>query len=177
MRLSIVFLAALCACTSAATSGAPTPRSQTIRAEGLGSLTMNTVTDASTHALASSVDDVWLVLPGVYDSLAIPKVLIDNKAHTISNQGQKVRQRLGRTTLSRLIDCGGSTQIGANADSYEVFLTVTSHVAAAGTGSTLSTTVEALARPLAFNQDYSRCTSRGQLELRIAEGVKAQLPK
>jgi hypothetical protein len=175
MRSSIAILAALCACTSATTSGAP-ERSQTIRGAGVGNLTVVPVTDASTHTFSSPIDEVWLVLPSVYDSLAIPKALIDNKTHTISNQGQKIRQRLGRTPLSRFIECG-STQIGPNADSYEVFLTVTSRVSAAGTGSTVSTTVEALARPLTFNQDYSRCSSRGLLETRIADALKARLPK
>jgi len=176
MRSGIVVLAVLCACASATPSSGAPERAQTLRGVSGRDLTMVPVTDASSHALTSSVDDVWLVLPGVYDSLALPKALIDNKTHTISNQGQKIRQRLGRTSLSRFIECG-TTQIGSNADSYEVFLTVTSRVSAAGTGSTLSTTVEALARPLSFNQDYSRCTSKGLLETRIAEAVKAQLPK
>ena len=141
----------------------------------MGSLTISPVTDASNHSLTSSVDDAWLQLAHVYDSLAIPKVLIDPKTHTISNQGQKIRQRLGRTSLSRFIECG-TTQIGPNADSYEVFLTVTTHLAAEGAGSRLSTTVEAVARPLTFNQTYSRCSTKGVLETRIADALKARLP-
>ena len=177
MRPSLVILVAVCACTSGGTTpGTRTPRAETIRSEGLGSLTITPVTDASSHLLTAAVDDAWIEMADVYDSLAIPKALIDPQTHTISNQGQKIRQRLGRTPLSRFIDCG-NTQIGPNADSYEVFLTVTTQLTAAGTGSKLSTTVEAVARPLAFNQTYSRCASKGVLETRIADALKARLPQ
>jgi hypothetical protein len=40
--------------------------------------------------------------------------------------------------------------------------------------SSVSTLVEAMAKPIAFNQDYSRCSSTGQLEARLADVIKAK---
>ena len=37
------------------------------------------------------------------------------------------------------------------------------------------TTFEAMARPIAFSREYSRCSSKGVLEKRLADAVKAQL--
>lgn len=173
MRIVIVCLAAVGACTSAATTADPSaPSVQTIRSEGMGSLRVVGTTDASSTAFNAAAEDAFQFLPLVYDSLAIPRTWIEPKQFLISSQGFKVRTRLGRTSLSRYIDCG-STQIGANADSYEVFMTVTSRLVPNGKDrSTLSSTVEASARPLSFNQDYSRCSSRGELERRIAQVAK-----
>jgi len=178
MRYVIAGLAIVTACTPhPATDDTAAPRVQTVRAEGMkGSFRVSGVTDASTTALSTSPVDAFQFLPLAYDSLSIPRTWVEPKQFLVSSQGFKVRARLGKTPLSRYIDCG-STQIGANADSYDVFMTVTSRLTANGAGSTLSTTVEAASRPLSFSQDYSRCSSRGELEKRIGAIVKAALQK
>lgn len=180
MRIAILSLVALAACTSAASTADPSaPSVQTIRAEGMaGSLKITgAVTDASATPLNVSADDAFQVMPLVYDSLSIPKTWLEPKQFMISSQGFKVRARLGKTSLSRFINCG-QTQIGNNADSYDVFMTVTSKLVPNGTdAATLSTTVEASAKPLSFNQEYAPCSSRGELEHRIGELAKEFLKK
>lgn len=180
MRIATLSLVALAACSSAATTADPSaPRVQTIRAEGMGGSLkiVGGVTDASSTPLNVAADDAFQVMPLVYDSLSIPKTWLEPKQFMISSQGFKVRARLGKTSLSRYIDCG-STQIGANADSYDVYMTVTSKLAANGKdGSVLSTTVEASAKPLSFNQAYQHCSSRGELERRIGLLAKEFLRK
>jgi hypothetical protein len=177
-RLTVLLLG-VAACASSSSSTTPaTSAPQSVRVSGGGGSATGTRIDPSLapHAttVAFPVEDIWRFLPFVWDSLGIPKVSIDPKSHTLSNGGMKIRQRLGKTPLSRFIDCG-QTQIGPNADSYEVFLTVTSQVVSAGTGqSTIATVVEAAAKPLNFNQEYSRCSTRGELEDRIAKGIKGQ---
>ena len=95
----------------------------------------------------------------------------------MSAEDQKVRVRLGRTPLSRYLECGG-TQIGSNADSYEVRLTVLAQVrAVASGGSSLATTFDAAAKPITFSQDYSRCSSKGLFESRLVELVTKQLQR
>jgi hypothetical protein len=117
-------------------------------------------------------------MPSIMDSVGIAVGTMDQASHTIGTQGFKLRGRLGKVSLSRIIDCGTSTQVGPNADSYEVYLTVLSSVKADGAaGASLSTTVEARARPINFNQGYSNCPSKGWLEIRIADLVKARLAK
>jgi hypothetical protein len=178
-RFAITLLAALCACAPTATPGAPAP-SQTIRvgpAAAGGSVTLNPTSNAHVSTIQLALDQVWRLLPAAFDSLGIPITTIDANGHLVSNEGVKLRQRLGKVPLSRYIECG-TTQIGPNADSYDVFLSVSTQLEAAGGGeSRISTTVEAAARPLAFSQEYSRCTSKGVLEARIAEAVRGQIKR
>lgn len=107
----------------------------------------------------------------------MPVTRLDAAGKVIGNNGFKIRQRLGKVALSRYIDCG-ETQIGPNADSYEVYLTVLVQVRPVGTtSSSLVTTFEASARPIAFSQAYSRCSSRGSLETKLLAAIKAQLTR
>jgi hypothetical protein len=181
-RFALILLVAASGCassTGSTTTGSPAAP-QTVRVGQMGSggsTTMNVSTAAHVTTVAFPVEDVWRFLPTVWDSLGIPKALIDPKSHTLSNQGMKIRQRLGKVPLSRYIDCG-TTQIGPNADSYEVYLTVTSQVVSASASeATISTVVDAAARPLNFSQEYSRCTTRGLLESRVVDGIKAQFKR
>ncbi|HEX7938790.1 MAG TPA: hypothetical protein VF483_07330 [Gemmatimonadaceae bacterium] len=180
MRIAIVSLVLVSACASAASSADPSaPRVQVIQADGVaGSLKIvGAVTDASSTPLNVGAEEAFQVMPLVYDSLSIPKTWLEPKQFMISSQGFKIRARMGKTVLSRYIDCG-STQIGNNADSYDVFMTVTSKLVPNGKdASTLSTTVEASAKPLSFNQEYANCSSRGELERRVADVAKEFLKK
>jgi hypothetical protein len=180
MRNAIICLAALvvaCAPAQTTTADPSAPRVQEIRAEGLGgSLKIASYTDPATTPIGKGALDAFQLMPLVYDSLQIPKTWLDPKQFLVSSQGFKIRARLGRTPLSRFIDCG-KTQIGPNADSYEVFMTVTSKLIPNGDVSTLNTTVEASARPVSFNQAYSRCSSTGTLEKRISDLLLSLLAK
>lgn len=176
-RIATLSLVALCACASSGpTPGAgSTTQTISIGAGGAGGTTrINTSTIASVAAVPFPLADVWRVLPAAFDSLGIPKSLIDPATYVVGNQGMKVRQRLGKTPLSRFIECG-TTQIGPNADSYEVFLTVSTQLSAAGSETKVSTTVEALAKPINFAQEYSRCSTKGVLEPRLVEAIRKHL--
>ncbi|MDQ8164492.1 MAG: hypothetical protein P3A28_01870 [Gemmatimonadota bacterium] len=127
------------------------------------------------NTLDVAPDRVWRVLPAAFDSVGVPVGRLDQGNKIIANDGLKIRQRLGKVLLSRYIDCG-QTQIGPNADSYEVYLILAVQVRAAGpSSSSLSTTFEANARPIAFSQGYSRCTTNGALEAKLLGAVKALL--
>jgi hypothetical protein len=172
MRNAILSLTAvLVACAPAQTTTADpsAPRVQEIRAEGMGgSLRIASYTDPALTPIGKGAQDAYRLMPTVYDSLMIPKTWLEPKQFLISSQGFKIRSRLGRTPLSRFIECG-KTQIGPNADSYEVFMTVTSKLIPNADVSTLNTTVEATAKPVAFNQAPVRCSSTGGLEKRISD--------
>jgi hypothetical protein len=92
----------------------------------------------------------------------------------IGNTGFKAHQKLGRTSLAKYIDCG-KTQGFPSADSYDIYLQVTTQVQPKGQGSTLSTFVEAAGRPMAFSGEYIKCPSLGALEAAIAAGVRDRL--
>ena len=182
MRAIPVLTLALAAACSSRTASGPSPSgpmSQTLRVAGSrdgitigGDGSLPTV-----HMLDAGVDIVWRALPSAFDSLGVPVTRIDAPQRVIGTDGFTIRQRLKNVALSRYVDCG-QTQIGPNADSYEVFITLLVHVRPGNnpaTSSSLVTTFEASARPLAFSQAYSRCSTKATLERRLLEIVKAQL--
>ena len=157
--------------------GAPVPQRRQVQIAG-APLVMSTEASRDVAQLAAPVARSWEALRAAYDSVGVAVGTLDPRTYTIGNLGYKVRQRLGRAPLSRYLDCGGSTQVGPNADSYDVMLSVTSTLTPAGAeATTLTTTVEADARPATFNQSWMRCTSKGALEKRLADVVRAQLAR
>lgn len=173
MRTQILFV--LISAASCASSPSRTPASE-VRTGTIGMTTATSVSNVNT-TVAYSVDRVWRVLPGAYSSLGIPIQMLDPKAHQVGNEGFKTRRVLGTTPLSRYIDCG-LTQIGPNADSYDVVLTILSQLQSAPNGgTTIVTTVESSARPATYSQEYSRCSSKGVLEARLTDSLVARLDK
>lgn len=171
---------ALGACASGTGGSAVgAPASQTISVVGpAGGAKVTTPGETSVHVqtLPFAVDQVWRVLPAVFDSLGIPVGTLDGVKHIIGNPGFAVRRRLKNVQLSRYIDCG-SSQLGPSADDYEVRLTLITELRSVEGGATVSTSLEAVARPVNYAQDYSRCTSRGTLEQRIVDVVQARLAR
>jgi len=176
--IALLSLLTLAACASGSTTAG---RPETMRVVGGGGLTtggfnMNASSSASVTKLAFPLDAAWRALPGVYDSLKIPPTVLDAKTHHFGNEGLKIRQKLAGVSLSKYIDCG-EAQIGPSADSYDIFLNVTTTLSAAGAGETeVATMVEAAAKPL-IGQDYLRCTSKGTLENMISSMLSARLAK
>jgi hypothetical protein len=181
---------AACASSGSTTSGAaasgasgsgatssPRVRTQTMGISTVGNLALTTVVDADVVSLPYDAEAMFRILPSVYDSLGIQVTALDPARKQIGNSGFKIRNRLGKTPLSYYLDCGNA-QIGPNADSYDVVLSVTSTVSAGGAGqSSLSTLVEAQARPATYNQAYTRCSTKGALEQKLVDLVNRRLTK
>ncbi|HET9426555.1 MAG TPA: hypothetical protein VFO55_14400 [Gemmatimonadaceae bacterium] len=175
--LRAVLLLGLAAASGCASSATPTPRPQTVYIPGSGALTLSTHDGAVTTIIGAPIDAVWRLLPTAFDSVGVPLTLIDPRRHTIGNEGFKVRQKLGTTRLSSYFECG-TTQVGPNADSYELYVTVMTSLEPEGTTRTkLTTTVTGAAKPMQFAQDYSRCSSKSALETRIADVVAAAVKR
>ena len=173
----LLSLAALSACASS-TVNTGSREAETVRIAGSqgGQLRVTSSAQAHVTRIAFPMGKVWHALPAAFENLQIPITAVDTGTHTISNGGLKIRRVLGSAPLSRFIDCG-STQIGENADSYDIYLTVVSQVEEdPATGlAILHTFFESMARPIAFSREYSRCASRGELERRLAAAVMDQL--
>ena len=177
--LVLLSLVSLAACAPTHTPSTATPESESVRIGGgtPSGLRMTSNTLARVDTLWIALDRVWKVLPGVYATLEIPIEQFNSEAGTIGNSGLKLYRRLGKLPLTRYIDCG-TTQIGPNADSYEVMLTVLTKLQRSRADSgitTVATTVEAMARPIQFRGDYVRCSSKGTLEARLMEVLNVQL--
>jgi hypothetical protein len=181
--ISILCIAGLAACASSGSIGSGRA-TETVRAAGGASMTgagtgVSIAPSSSefTTAIASPVNAVWAAMPGVYQSLKIPLTTLDQKTHTIGNEGFKALKNLGGVPLSKYIECG-TTQIGPNADSYDVHLSIVSQLVTVDNGTTkLTTLLEAAARPMAFAQEYSRCSSKGVFEAKLVDALNAALAK
>lgn len=174
-RLALLTLIGAAACASSTSIPvASHPTSIPI----VGSDVRITANDAPyTTTFAFSVERVWRTLPVAFDSLGLPLTVMDAKQHLIGNQGVKLRQQLGGVPLSKYMDCGHAQNV-ASADSYEVFLSLVATVQSnANGGADLVTTMEAAARPLTYAQDYSRCSTSGTLQNRLAALVRATLAR
>jgi hypothetical protein len=180
MRIaSFVSLVTLAACASGGATTGGVPASQTlgvISPSGTISVTMPGADRSLTQSIPFSTNEVWRVLPSVYDSLGIAVQTLDPAKHSIGNEGFSLRRRLKATPLSRYLDCG-STPLGPNADAYDVRLAVITEIRAAEGGTVVTTTLTATARPANYAQDASSCSSRGALEQRIIDAVQARLAR
>lgn len=169
---------ALIGCASSSTLPERSTSPQTMRVQGAsGRLRMSSESSGSSFSVSAPIEAVWKVLPMVFDSLSMPVNNADQATHTIGNNAYKVRQRLGKAPLSRYLDCG-QTQIGPNADSYDVVLSVMVQLQPGAQGmTTVATTIDASAKPVAYSQAPSPCSSKGALETRISALVQGAVSK
>lgn len=119
-----------------------------------------------------AMDQAWLALRTVYDSLGIPIATLDPATHTIGNSSFKIRRKLGNVSLSKYINCG-TMQGAPSADSYDIVMTVMTTARRDGAKTLVMTTVEGQGRPVSLSGDYVRCSSTTALETRIVEMVNS----
>jgi hypothetical protein len=157
-------------CSSNPTLESPAQQSVHISTStGRGAITVVSSSGANVHTTHGSIDRVWKALPMVYDSLSIPLTIVDSRTRVIGNEGFKIRRRLGKTPLSRYLECGRS-QMDQNADEYEITMSVITRLAVVDSQQTKVTTmVEASAKGLQFAGQASSCTSRGALEAQLQQ--------
>ena len=136
---------------------------------------LTTMIAASTVRIGVPADQVFAVLPGVYEKLGIPVTTMVNKDRMLGNLDLRARARLAKTPLRRLFDCGGTTG-EPNADSFQLTITVSSEVKDNGDGSSiLSTLLQATGRPVQFAGNDVHCSTTGELERQIEQQVTFKL--
>ena len=109
--------------------------------------------------------------------MSIPLTIADNQTLRFGNEGMKIRRRLGETSLIKLLDCG-RTQIGQNADSYDILMSVVTTLRRHDANVTIiSTSVEASGKPAQFGGSETRCRTKGELEKQIALALRARVEK
>jgi hypothetical protein len=128
-------------------------------------------TAASSDSVDATVEQVWGVLPGVYEELGIPLGGIDARDKRLGNTQFQPR-RIGGSRLSRFLDCGSGVAISSYADTYGVTMSLITRVKESDDGrAVVQTQLHAVAEPKAVMGDPVFCTSNGTLESRIAELV------
>ena len=132
--------------------------------------------DVAVDTIHAGVEQVWAALPAIYTALSIPLTTADNKSFRFGNEGMKIRRRLGETSLVKLLDCG-RTQIGPNAESYDIVLSVMTTLRRHSEHATIvSTAIDASGKAVQFGSE-TRCRTTGALEKQIALALRARVEK
>jgi hypothetical protein len=168
--LAVLLLLAVSACASSGPRPAPGPATQTVRIVDSTGRVVQLAVDprgtAGTAPLEMSVEEAWRSLLRAYDAIGLSITSMDNRVYSVA-ANMRLRGRLGTTRLSQYLDCGRS-QGGPSADTYDVHMEVQSRLVRAGDATTtLTTHVEASARPAALTGAPLRCASTGTLERRL----------
>ena len=176
-RIAVTGLvAATLACASANT---PTQRVESTYIPGASVMSVSGENGTIAVTIGAPMQAVWRMLPTAFDSVGVSLTLVDPKTHLMANEGFKIRQKLRNERLSSYFECG-TTQVGPNADSYELFITVRSYLEPIKTDSSktrMTVSVSAAAKPLQFSQDYSRCTSKTTLERKMLDVIANAVKK
>jgi hypothetical protein len=180
-RVAMLALSALAGCASSQSTPNTEPRAtETVRvatSAGTRGIRTTPYQDSYVGTVAFPIASVWAALPAAYDSVGLRLTTADAGSHTMGNEGVVLRRVLGKTALSKYVDCG-KTQIDHNADTYDVNLSLLTRVAADGSGATkITTTLAAAAKPISFSGDYVRCFSLGKLEARLNDLLYAELER
>jgi hypothetical protein len=131
-------------------------------------------TEVSSLAVAAPVEPTFQALTAAYATLGVPVTEIDQRARTVGNPSVRARRRIGTVAAVRAVDCGGDSGM-PNAETYELRLAIRSRVVAGdGGGSLIQTTVEGTGRnATTAAASEVRCSSKGAVEQRLAELVRA----
>ncbi|MBR9989006.1 MAG: hypothetical protein KFH98_04575, partial [Gemmatimonadetes bacterium] len=114
--------------------------------------------------------EVWSRLPAVYGELGLPEPAVDHSVWTVAVQNHTIMRRVGSESMSGLIDCGRS-MTGPNADSHRIRLSVRTWLEPSADGTEVRTRVEAVATPVDGRAGSFTCSSRGRLEMLIAQAL------
>lgn len=175
------------ACKSTQTPGPATPTDDVVSARtpvqvytnaGVFRTRVSNESAARTTAVDAPVDRVWAVLPEAYAALKLTVTTRRDAERILGAQNVRLRSEFAGQRLSRYLSCGVGLVSGDAADTYEVILDVVSVAAAAdGGGTTLQSSVSAVAKPVQTSGDPVQCATTGRLEERLAQLVAERVTR
>jgi len=136
-------------------------------------LEIHTEPGVESRTISAKTEHVWAVLPAVYERLGIPPTVSDPPTLTMGNQRHRA-SRFEGSRMSTVIECGSSLG-GPLANQYEITLSVLTTLTPQGDDTVLTTTVDAFGEPRAVTGNRIHCTSKGLVELRVAQIVAETL--
>src|SRR5690606_32833443 len=112
-------------------------------------------------------ETLWAILPGVYQEIGLPAPAADRSIWTVAVQNHLAMRRVGRERMSTFIDCGSGIT-GAFADTHRIRLSIRTWLEPDGTGTRVTSRLNATATSTEGRAGTIACESRGVLEARIA---------
>lgn len=129
----------------------------------------------ATASFPTSPDSTFRALVAAYDTLGFQPTTIDPAQRIVAQQHLVLRSRFQGQPLSAAFDCGDG-QFGPRADNGRITADITSRVVAAGSGSAVSTTIDASLVPNdGVSRDPIRCVSHGGIEEKLRREVSIEL--
>jgi hypothetical protein len=131
--------------------------------------------EASANAtrLAGTPQEIFPLVAQVYDELKIPIETLETRTFLLGNTSFRAHRRVAGIPMTRIVDCG-HTVAGLRAGSDMITFNLLTRVKADGPRNVVvETTITAIARSTeGASSNPMNCTSLGELERRIAEGVR-----
>ncbi|HET9982251.1 MAG TPA: hypothetical protein VFQ38_01635 [Longimicrobiales bacterium] len=169
------------ACASTSSAALHTPASQPAQVTSTGTTTEIRLAADNTPestVVDAPLDETWKAALATFQALGFKVDQLDPNQHTVGTHAHRVRRTLNGVRLSQIFDCG-TDLTGVIADNQQIRMDVEIGVAAAAlNASTVSTRVHGIAYAVeGTSTDPMRCGSKGYLERRILDDVKARATK
>jgi len=168
----VITLAASCA-SGGVPNGAP-DTTPAVLVDQSGRITRTTEAPA-TADFPTSPDSTFRAVVAAYDTLGFQPTTIDPVQRVVAQPHLVLRSRFRGQPLSAAFDCGDG-QFGPRADNGRITANIISRVIATGSGSTVSTTIDASLVPNdGVSRDPIRCVSHGGIEEKLRREVSIEL--
>jgi hypothetical protein len=181
-RVLLALLLVSTGCASRPASSTPdviqTLRPVDTGASGLQGSSLRSVTEdfVRTAAVEATPDEVWRVLPAVYEEFKLPVGTLVTAERRIASANARFRERVAGERAARIVSCGTASDGREAADSYELTLDIVTVATPLEGGRTdVKSVVSGMAKPVFTNGEAVRCASTGRLEERIATAVRTKL--
>lgn len=175
LRLSGALIAVVIAAGCATTSTTAAPNSTPEVLVDQSGRVYRTTDAAATVSFSVSADSTFNALVEAFRALGIEPSTIDPAGRVVSRQGLMLRGRFQGDRLSTAFDCG-TGQLGPRADDGRIRADITSRVASAGSGSTVTTAIQASLTPNdGAAHDPIRCASNGGFEEKLRRETSLRL--
>lgn len=125
-----------------------------------------------TTELLGTPQEVFPLVAKVYDELGIPIEMLQTSSFILGNNSFRARRQIGKIPMARIVDCGASAT-GARANSDVIIFNLKTQIREVGPNSVVvETSLSATAQSVeGASTNTVGCSSRGELEKRIAAGV------
>lgn len=165
---------AVAACAARPPSAAAPNTTPEVLVDQAGRVYRTTDSPAATSFITSP-DSTFKAVLAAYTTLGLEPSTIDPVGRVVGRQHMLLRSRFQGQPLSAVFDCGAG-QFGPRADQGRITADITTRVIPSGTGSSMSTMIQASLVPNdGASRDPIRCVSHGRIEERLRREVTLNL--
>lgn len=166
--------AVITACATTSTSAAAPNTTPEVLVDQDGRVYRTTDAPTAT-SFETPPDSTFKAVVAAYTTLGFAPSTIDPAGRVVGRQHMLLRSRFQGEPLSAVFDCGAD-QFGPRADQGRITADITTRVIASGTGSSMSTMIQASLMPNdGASRDPVRCGSHGRIEERLRREVTLNL--